>query len=56
MEQPQIDIDEKFMMDNGFQCKPLGEYPDSLQALTLSMISVDEEKKDDRTMEAAERD
>ena len=46
MEQQQIKLDETFMRNNGFQCKPISEYPVRLQALFIKRERNEEEEGD----------
>ena len=47
MEQQQIELDETFMRNNGFQCKPISEYPVRLQALFIKREREERNEEDD---------
>ena len=47
MEQQQIELDKIFMRNNGFQCKPISEYPVRLQALFIKREREERNEEDD---------
>ena len=47
MEQQQIELDETFMRNNGWQCKPISEYPVRLQALFIKREREERNEEDD---------